>query len=335
MKVGRDCRGGTRRRRNDSVGAGWGAVACEIAPMDSRPSGFAELPERSTPLRILYCFEPLPSRLPPCPPTSIKTHRSSCHPTESTPSCPSLGWRPRGAARRTTQMLAVDGNYAVAPSISLSTTFRSPHPSSAHAKQLEEAVRGEAEFDMQDPGFHHLLALLAVDQHPCRKGALADHEGARAHLQLRPLGSPCGRDALCSDGDRDQARIPRRARVDPALRARVATSRSSTSTDDYQAAMASSNISAEDGKDAAVQRGGLLVWVETPLNPTGEARDLAKYVTKARAVAGAHVVVDSTFAPPPLQDPFAQGVDMVMHSGTKYFWWSLGPALRVRAGGQG
>lgn len=30
-------------------------------------------------------------------------------------------------------------------------------------------------------------------------------------------------------------------------------------------------------------------------------------------------MVDSTFAPPPLQFPFEFGVDMVMHSGTKYF----------------
>lgn len=28
--------------------------------------------------------------------------------------------------------------------------------------------------------------------------------------------------------------------------------------------------------------------------------------------------VDSTFAPPPLQDPFLQGADVVMHSATKY-----------------
>lgn len=30
------------------------------------------------------------------------------------------------------------------------------------------------------------------------------------------------------------------------------------------------------------------------------------------------MAVDATFAPPPLQDPFLQGADMVMHSATKY-----------------
>ena len=38
---------------------------------------------------------------------------------------------------------------------------------------------------------------------------------------------------------------------------------------------------------------------------------------KAHAVS-AYLVVDATFAPPPLQDPFQFGADMVMHSGSKY-----------------
>lgn len=63
---------------------------------------------------------------------------------------------------------------------------------------------------------------------------------------------------------------------------------------------------------------GDVIHVETPLNPTGEARDLAFYAEKARK-AGAYLTVDATFAPPPLQDPLAYGADIVMHSGTKYF----------------
>ncbi|KAI0401838.1 Cys/Met metabolism PLP-dependent enzyme-domain-containing protein [Xylaria palmicola] len=63
---------------------------------------------------------------------------------------------------------------------------------------------------------------------------------------------------------------------------------------------------------------GDLIHVETPLNPTGEARDLEHYAAKARRT-GAVLSVDATFAPPPLLDPFAFGVDIVMHSGTKYF----------------
>ncbi|KAH6682215.1 methionine gamma-lyase [Plectosphaerella plurivora] len=63
---------------------------------------------------------------------------------------------------------------------------------------------------------------------------------------------------------------------------------------------------------------GDVIHVETPVNPTGEARDLAFYSARAKAV-GAFLTVDATFAPPPLQDPFVQGADVILHSGTKYF----------------
>jgi cystathionine beta-lyase/cystathionine gamma-synthase len=62
---------------------------------------------------------------------------------------------------------------------------------------------------------------------------------------------------------------------------------------------------------------GDVIHVETPVNPTGEARDLAHYAALAHA-RGAYLVVDSTFAPPGLQEPFTWGADVVMHSGTKY-----------------
>ncbi|PKS10590.1 hypothetical protein jhhlp_002344 [Lomentospora prolificans] len=72
-----------------------------------------------------------------------------------------------------------------------------------------------------------------------------------------------------------------------------------------------------DCPEADLQPGDI-IHVETPLNPTGEARNLDFYARKAQAV-GAYLTVDATFAPPPLQDPFAHGADIVMHSGTKYF----------------
>ncbi|GJE96512.1 cystathionine gamma-synthase [Phanerochaete sordida] len=65
-------------------------------------------------------------------------------------------------------------------------------------------------------------------------------------------------------------------------------------------------------------RAGDVVWLETPLNPTGEARDIQYYADKIHAVGG-RLIVDSTFAPPPLQYPFKWGADIVHHSGTKYF----------------
>ena len=62
---------------------------------------------------------------------------------------------------------------------------------------------------------------------------------------------------------------------------------------------------------------GDLICLETPVNPTGNAFNISDYAKKAHS-RGAYLMVDSTFAPPPLQDPFHWEADIVMHSGTKY-----------------
>ncbi|KAI9053485.1 hypothetical protein LZ554_002440 [Drepanopeziza brunnea f. sp. 'monogermtubi'] len=62
---------------------------------------------------------------------------------------------------------------------------------------------------------------------------------------------------------------------------------------------------------------GDIVHVETPLNPSGTAYNLKEFADKAHS-RGAFLTVDATFGPPPLQDPFLWGADIVMHSGTKY-----------------
>lgn len=77
-------------------------------------------------------------------------------------------------------------------------------------------------------------------------------------------------------------------------------------------------VELENEDDLAKLQKGDVIHVETPLNPTGEARDLAYYRKKADEL-GCYLTVDATFAPPPLQDPFQYGADIVMHSGTKYF----------------
>lgn len=69
--------------------------------------------------------------------------------------------------------------------------------------------------------------------------------------------------------------------------------------------------------DAAGLGKGDIVHLETPLNPTGEAFSIKHYADRAHA-RGALLSVDATFGPPGLQDPFAWGADVVMHSGTKY-----------------
>jgi len=73
--------------------------------------------------------------------------------------------------------------------------------------------------------------------------------------------------------------------------------------------------------DAAWNAAGLgkgdVVHIETPINPTGEATDIAHFAERAHK-RGCILTVDATFGPPGLQDPFAPGADIIMHSGTKY-----------------
>lgn len=60
-----------------------------------------------------------------------------------------------------------------------------------------------------------------------------------------------------------------------------------------------------------------LVWLESPTNPALEIADLPAIIAAAHQ-AGAHAVVDNTFATPLLQQPLSLGADIVVHSATKY-----------------
>ena len=76
------------------------------------------------------------------------------------------------------------------------------------------------------------------------------------------------------------------------------------------------------GDDAEALRAALrepadLVYLETPTNPTLRLVDLAASAEAARA-AGVPTAVDSTFATPVNTRPHALGVDVVLHSATKY-----------------
>lgn len=69
--------------------------------------------------------------------------------------------------------------------------------------------------------------------------------------------------------------------------------------------------------EAAFTEKTKLVYFETPTNPTMKVTDIAAIakMTKARNVK---LVVDNTFAPPPVQYPLILGADIVVHSVTKY-----------------
>jgi cystathionine beta-lyase/cystathionine gamma-synthase len=60
-----------------------------------------------------------------------------------------------------------------------------------------------------------------------------------------------------------------------------------------------------------------IVWFESPINPTLRCIDIAA-VARACKSRGVLSVVDNTFASPINQQPIALGVDLVMHSATKY-----------------
>lgn len=60
-----------------------------------------------------------------------------------------------------------------------------------------------------------------------------------------------------------------------------------------------------------------LIFVETPTNPMMRITDIAAIAAIARE-AGAHLVVDNTFASPYNQRPLELGATIVVHSSTKY-----------------
>lgn len=66
-----------------------------------------------------------------------------------------------------------------------------------------------------------------------------------------------------------------------------------------------------------IAKGCKLLYLESPTNPTVKVVDIAR-LAKAGKDAGAIVIVDNTFATPINQNPISLGVDLVLHSATKY-----------------
>jgi len=60
-----------------------------------------------------------------------------------------------------------------------------------------------------------------------------------------------------------------------------------------------------------------VLWFESPINPTLRCVDIAKVATACHA-KGVTSIIDNTFASPINQQPISLGVDLVMHSATKY-----------------
>ena len=69
--------------------------------------------------------------------------------------------------------------------------------------------------------------------------------------------------------------------------------------------------------DSIFSKATRLVWFESPINPTLRCVDIAAVAAACRA-RGVTSVIDNTFASPINQQPIALGIDLVMHSATKY-----------------
>ncbi len=72
-----------------------------------------------------------------------------------------------------------------------------------------------------------------------------------------------------------------------------------------------------DALEAAIRPETRMIWVESPTNPLLKLVDLEAVATLAKR-RGVLSVCDNTFATPWVQRPLELGIDLVMHSATKY-----------------
>jgi methionine-gamma-lyase len=72
-----------------------------------------------------------------------------------------------------------------------------------------------------------------------------------------------------------------------------------------------------DAVKSAIKENTTMIYFETPTNPTMQITNIAAIaqIAKEKEIK---VVVDNTFAPPPVQYPLQEGADIVVHSITKY-----------------
>jgi len=69
--------------------------------------------------------------------------------------------------------------------------------------------------------------------------------------------------------------------------------------------------------EAEIDKGCQVLYLESPTNPTLKITDIERLAKYGKAV-GALVIIDNTFATPINQNPLQLGVDIVIHSATKF-----------------
>ena len=84
-------------------------------------------------------------------------------------------------------------------------------------------------------------------------------------------------------------------------------------------ARASSKSTVQRKPDKALGESTRLLWFESPVNPVLRCVDIRALAAAAGRRRGVLSCLDNTFASPINQQPLALGVDLVMHSATKYW----------------
>lgn len=77
------------------------------------------------------------------------------------------------------------------------------------------------------------------------------------------------------------------------------------------------DLSVLDNIQKNIQKNTRMIWIESPTNPMLKLADLTAIAEIARK-NNIITVVDNTFASPWIQQPIKMGIDIVMHSATKY-----------------
>ncbi|MDR5693880.1 MAG: PLP-dependent aspartate aminotransferase family protein [Armatimonadota bacterium] len=86
---------------------------------------------------------------------------------------------------------------------------------------------------------------------------------------------------------------------------------------DFGAEVTFLNVPTVEEYERALRKNTRLLYIETPNNPLLQITDIAAVCALARA-HGALTIADNTFATPYNQNPLSLGVDVVVHSATKY-----------------
>jgi cystathionine gamma-synthase len=78
------------------------------------------------------------------------------------------------------------------------------------------------------------------------------------------------------------------------------------------------DMSNTEGVEKAINENTKLIWIESPSNPSLKVTDI-QAVTDIAKRHGIITACDNTWATPYFTQPFSHGVDLIMHSNTKYF----------------